>query len=102
MLSVMVQVREGIGGLHVRSWVYEDHEDGCRTLLAEQDYYPHLPAEVLDLDPLVAACVAIRQWSVRTIGSQPFAPTGPQDQLPSVDGGGWEAAGPARPSEART
>lgn len=79
MLSVLIHVRETVGGIHVQARIYEDHDDGCRSLLAEQDYYPHLPDAIADLDPLVAACVALRQWSVRTIGSQPFAPTGPGD-----------------------
>lgn len=79
MLSVLVHAREGVGGIHIQARIYEDQADGCRTLLGEQDYYPALPAEAADLDPLVAACVAIRQWAVRTIGSQPFSPTGPGD-----------------------
>lgn len=72
MLQVMVSVRETIGGPNVVARVYEEHGDGCRSLLMEQDYYPDVPPEVLDDDPLLVACVALRQWAVRTIGSPPY------------------------------
>lgn len=74
MLSLQVNVDEGVWGLRVTARVHNVLDSGSRTLLAEQTYYPTLPSDVLDEDPLSAACVALRQWAVRTIGSPSFDP----------------------------
>lgn len=71
MITLTVTVRETIGGPHVRARIWDEYPDGCRSLLAEDDYYPAVPLERTDEDPVVLACVALRQWAVRTIGSHP-------------------------------
>lgn len=69
MITLTVTVRETIGGPHVRAHIWDDDMSGERVLLAEQEYYPAVPVEALEEDPLVVLCVAVRQWAVRTIGS---------------------------------
>ena len=71
MITLTVTVRETGGGPHVRAYIWQDVPTGGRVLLAEQEYYPAVPGEALEEDPLVVCCEAVRQWAVRTIGSRP-------------------------------
>lgn len=77
MLSLQIMVDEGVWGLKITARVWSVQDDGRRVLVGAQSYYPTLPDDVLDEDPLVAACVALRQWAVRTIGCPPNGPTAP-------------------------
>lgn len=69
MISVTVTAQEGVYGIRMTAHVYNTDSLGRRTLVMTQNYYPDLPTELDREDGLYLACVALRQWAVRTLRS---------------------------------
>lgn len=67
MISVTIHADEGVWGVRIRAYVYEIGSDDRRTLVMEQTTYSTVPPEEMGEDGLYLACVALRQWALRTL-----------------------------------
>lgn len=72
MLSLTLNVDQGIWGSRVLAHVYDCQDDGRRVLVAEQRAYLPLGEDLADVDDLTALAVVCRQWAERLMTGRPF------------------------------